>query len=165
MAEREIIMTPKVNTITMHEAIIVITEGEHIQGSKPIFCLDTGKVYASIKDCHKMTGCAMSDLSRATQGKVKTVKGHRYFAVENAGEHFELIMQRIRELHEALASKPKEIIPDDYEEYLEWKKAKEKKAELEAAKSAYAQTIREIEAKNIALEELDTLIRTLEAEV
>ena len=105
------------------------------------------------KNCYDLLKCSMKQLE------------DNYTAAINDNDKLKLQLDKAHRELEALKVNPTEISSEDYSEFLEWKKAKEKKAELEAAKSAYAQTIREIEAKNIALEELDTLIRTLEAEV
>ena len=76
-------------------------EGKRSNGNcKPVLCIDTGVVYASVMDAAEKNGVHFITISMACLGKTKTCKGKRYCFVADMSEHYEEIAQYIREMYE-----------------------------------------------------------------
>lgn len=180
--------------IKMHEATFVIAAGEHSNAKKSCFDIDTGDVWTGQNDLCEKRNCSKSDVSRAINyrgenGEITLVKGHRYGALSRFSEYAELILGRIRELNketamqkdtiadlkhtvvmltaeiEYLKANPVTVYPANWDKFLKWNANEEKKAELEAVKAAYAQTLREIDDHHITLEGLARRAAELESEI
>ena len=85
-------------TIKIHNESTASAEGSRSNGNcKPVFCIDTGKVYASVADCAEEIGSDCGSLSRAIRGArgVKTCKGKRYCFVSDIMSHLNEISESI----------------------------------------------------------------------
>ena len=84
------------NTITIHHKSEINAEGKHTNGnSKPVFCITTGTVYASVLDAAEHAGVGSGTMSRAITDNKKGAKcqGKRYCFVADVMDHFEEISQ------------------------------------------------------------------------
>lgn len=82
--------------ITIHDKSEINAEGKHINGnSKPVFCITTGTVYASVLDAAEHAGVGPSTMSRAITDNKKGAKcqGKRYCFISDVMDHFEEISQ------------------------------------------------------------------------
>jgi hypothetical protein len=66
---------------------------------KPVMCITTGEIYASVLDAALANGVTIGAISWACCGKSKTCQGKRFCFVANVTEHLEEIAEclRIRE--------------------------------------------------------------------
>lgn len=86
-----------VTKITLTNESIVNANGKKRNGnSKPIFCIDTGKVYASQLDAAEELSVHASTLCAALTGKTKTCKGMRFCFVSKLPEYFEEIAMAVQ---------------------------------------------------------------------
>ena len=60
---------------------------------KPVYCITTGKVYASALDAAEELGVSHSVLSMAAAGKLRTCKGERYCYINQVMNHLEEIAE------------------------------------------------------------------------
>jgi hypothetical protein len=78
--------------ITLHNEAVVSAHGrKRNTNAKPVFCIDTGEVYASSLDAAEQIGVSPSTLSWALTGRQKTCKGKRYCLVSKIPEYLEEI--------------------------------------------------------------------------
>lgn len=100
-------------------------QGNRTNGNcKPIFCIDSGEVFASITCAAEAINVHMTALSQAVNGKVKRCKGKRYCFVSNVIAHLEEIASAQREREEKIRA---------YDEMIRQQNAA-KEAEAEFAK-------------------------------
>lgn len=78
------------------------------KNNKPVMCITTGEVYASVLDAAKENGASFSAISLVCCGKSKTCKGKRFCFVTNVTEHLDEISECLR-IREAKASAYDEI--------------------------------------------------------
>ena len=103
MLERENIMT----TITIHNKTEIKAEGTRShKGCKPVFCITTGEVFASVLDAAEKAGVTPGTMSYAithsSQGT--TCKGNRYCFISEVMAHLEEISQFINLREEKVAA-------------------------------------------------------------
>jgi hypothetical protein len=67
---------------------------------KPVFCLTTGEVYASVRDAAKILGSAQSCMSRACSDSSYTCKGKRFCFVSDIVQHLDEMAENIRKAKE-----------------------------------------------------------------
>ena len=92
-------------TITIQKASNLKAEGHHINGNcKPVFCITTGSVYASVYDAAEKLGIDPSCISSAANGRTKTCQGKRYCFVANVMEHLDEIAENFRIREEKIAA-------------------------------------------------------------
>lgn len=90
-------MSTNVTKITLTNESTVNANGRKRNGnSKPIFCIDTGKVYASQLDAAEELGVHASNLCAALTGKTKTCKGMRFCFVSKLPEYFDEIAMAVQ---------------------------------------------------------------------
>lgn len=63
---------------------------------KPVYCIDTGEMYASSIDAATANGVTQPTMSNALTGKTKTCNGKRYCYVAKMMEHLEEINEANR---------------------------------------------------------------------
>ena len=80
---------------------------------KPVICIDTGEVYASLSDCAEREGVALANISQVISGKHKTCNGKRYCLVSKVTEHLDDITASIR-AREAKANAYEELERQKY---------------------------------------------------
>ena len=125
--------------------------------AKPVFCIDTGEVYASMLDAAEAVGVNPTAISWVITGKSKTCKGKRYCLISKIAEHIDEIAECVR-IRETKVNAYNEIMfrqqaqqraTENYEKH---KAACEKLAEkLENEKSLLAKA--EAELSNLQLKE------------
>lgn len=67
---------------------------------KPVYCITTGRIYASVADAAKDFDVNQSTVSRVIIGKTRTVKGNRLCYLSKVTEHFDEITECITKIHE-----------------------------------------------------------------
>lgn len=81
-----------VTKITLTNESIVNANGKkRTKNAKPVFCIDTGAIYASSLDAAEALGVHSSSLCAALTGKTQTCKGMRFCFLSKVPEHFEEI--------------------------------------------------------------------------
>ena len=158
--------------IIINEKSEVNAEGVHLTGcSKPVICVDNGKIFASGKDAATYANVTPGQMCECLQGKVKSCKGKHFCYLSKVIENLETLMQRMRELEtmEPDAKKwraSQEAARQAEEERLATiRKAEEKKtaadAEVEKYYQEYLVAVGRLEMArnnaNAAQEELDAL--------
>ena len=145
-------------TITVQNTSEVNAKGKQRNANaKPVFCIDTGEVYASMTDAAEAVGVSLPSMTQTISGKSKTCKGKRYCLVRDITEH-------IAEISECMRARENKINAYDeimfrqqaqqraMENYEKHKAACEKLAEkLENEKSLLAKA--EAELSNLQLKE------------
>lgn len=71
----------------------------HRKNHKPVMCITTGEIYASVLDAAEANGVSYSAMSWVCCGRMKSCKGKRFCFVANVTEHLDEIAEcmRIRE--------------------------------------------------------------------
>lgn len=81
-----------VTKITLTNESTVNANGKkRTKNAKPVFCIDTGAIYASSLDAAEVLGVNPSSLCAALTGKTQTYKGMRFCFLSKVPEHFEEI--------------------------------------------------------------------------
>ena len=84
-------------TITVQNQSKVKATGHHTNGNcKPVICIDTGEVFASVEDVAEQLCVSAGCVSLAANGKQKTCKGKRFCFVSNVKEHLDEITASVR---------------------------------------------------------------------
>lgn len=119
-------------TINIHDKSTIKATGKHYNGNcKPVFCITTGEVFASLTDVAESIGTSVNNVSCAVTGKIRTCKGKRFCLISNVTDHLDEIAETIRVREEKLA-KYDAIIAEEARI----------KAEQEAARRAEEERIR-----------------------
>lgn len=85
-------------TITIHEKATATAQGNKKNGNcKPVLCIDTGEIFASVYDAADKLNVTASSMSCAITGKTKTCKGKHFCFVSKVSEHMDEITKRIRD--------------------------------------------------------------------
>lgn len=88
----------KRTTINIQNEANINAEGTHIHhSSKPIICIETGEVFASVTDAAEKAGVHISTISGHLTGKSRTVKGKHYCYMSRSVESLDAIVTRLRE--------------------------------------------------------------------
>jgi hypothetical protein len=64
--------------------------------AKPVLCITTGEVFASLKDTEEYYGLTPGNLTRVLHGKGKTLRGLRFCFLSRAQEYYDEITQQMR---------------------------------------------------------------------
>ena len=75
--------------------VTVIGHHNH-KNCKPVYCIDTGEVFASAIDAANANGVCQSPMSTCLTGKTKTCNGKRFCYVSKMMEHLEEITEANR---------------------------------------------------------------------
>lgn len=142
-------------TINIQNEANIQARGKHIHHhSKPIICIETGEVFASITDAAEIIGCHHSNISAHLCGKSRHVHGKHYCYMSRSVESLDAIVTRLRETA---------AMEDDA------KKWREYQAEQEAIRQEEERIRREeeerLEAERKAREELLAKIEKATAKV
>ena len=108
---------------------------------KPVICIDTGEVYASVADCAEKNGVTQGAISLVCLGKSKYSKGKRYCFVADMPEYYEEIAQHIREMYPAYMvyqAQQREEARLTEERKQEEKRQAEEQKRIDKAKENYA---------------------------
>lgn len=87
-----------INNITLQVSkdAKAIAIGKDRQNAKPVLCIDTGIIYASMTDAANDIGVSMATLSSCLRGKTNTCKGMSWCFVKESANNIEAITGRIR---------------------------------------------------------------------
>lgn len=84
-------------TITTQNRSEIKATGHRTHGCcKPVMCIDSGEVYASVTDAAEQLGVHVTMISSAALGKVKTCKGKRFCFLSKVTEHLDEITASVR---------------------------------------------------------------------
>lgn len=84
------------STITIHEKATATAKGKHnTKHCKPVLCIDTGEIFSSVFDAAEHYNVAISNISQACNGKIKTSAGKRFCFVARTSENIDAIVSRI----------------------------------------------------------------------
>lgn len=84
-------------TINVQNCSNVNVIGHHNhKNCKPVYCIDTGEIYASALDAANANGVVNSTMSSVLTGNTKTCNGKRFCYVSKMIEHLEEINQANR---------------------------------------------------------------------
>ena len=83
--------------------VTVIGHHNH-KNCKPVYCIDTGELYASALDAANANGVCQSPMSSCLTGKTKTCNGKRFCYVSKMMEHLEEITEANRIRSEKVAA-------------------------------------------------------------
>lgn len=83
--------------ITVTNKSEIIAQGQSINGNrKPVFCITTGEIFASVIDTAKAIGSAQSTLSTHLAGITAHCKGMRFCFLSEVTEHLDEIATEFR---------------------------------------------------------------------
>lgn len=86
--------------IKVHNKTEITANGHRTNGNcKPVYCITTGMVYASVSDVAKDYGVREASVSYALAGNSRTCKGHRFCLLSKVTEHFEEITQCVTRIN------------------------------------------------------------------
>lgn len=115
-------------TLNIHNETNINAKGIHVTGpNKPVICIDTGEVFASMTDAAKQYSTTICSISNAVRGAQKTAAGKRFCYLSRVTENIEALTNRITQLNA------------DAEDARRWR---EYQAEQEAIRRAEEERIR-----------------------
>ena len=83
--------------IHIQQESFIKAHGVHTRRNhKPVLCITTGEIYASVLDAAEVNGVSYSAMSLACCGKSVKCKGKRFCFVANVTEHLDEIAECIR---------------------------------------------------------------------
>lgn len=134
------------------------------KNAKPVFCMNTGIIYASVIDAAECTSSDAGDISRCCNGKVRHVKGSKYIFVNDIQSHLDELSNTIAKCNNIIAEREAEELRKREEErkQMEAKKRQETIAKLkdrlarETDKQVKTQT--RIEALNAEIKSLESML-------
>lgn len=83
-------------TLQVSKDAKAIAIGEDRKNAKPVLCIDTGLIYASLTDAAEDVGVTVTALSSCLRGKTNSCKGMSWCFVKESANHIEDITGRIR---------------------------------------------------------------------
>ena len=84
-------------TLQVSKDAKAIAIGEDRKNAKPVLCIDTGLIYASLTDAAEDIGVSVTALSSCLRGKTNSCKGMSWCFVKESANHIEDITGRIRQ--------------------------------------------------------------------
>lgn len=84
-------------TLQVSKDAKAIAIGEDRKNAKPVLCIDTGFIYASLTDAAEDVGVTVTALSSCLRGKTNSCKGMSWCFVKESANHIEDITGRIRQ--------------------------------------------------------------------
>ena len=127
------------------------------KNAQPVFCMNTGIIYASVIDAAECTSSDAGDISRCCNGKVRHVKGSKYIFVKDIPSHLDELSNTIAKCNNIIAEREEEE-----RKQIETKKRQETIAKLkdrlarETDKQVKTQT--RIEALNAEIQSLESML-------
>lgn len=149
-------------TINIHDKSTIKATGKHYSGHcKPVFCITTGEVFASLTDAAESIGTSPANISWVVTGKNKTCKGKRFCLISNVTDHLDEIAETIRIREEKLA-KYDAIVAEEERIKAEQERARKAKEEIEKRKAKILKLQQEMEEARKLLEESEAELKSLE---
>lgn len=108
----------KNTTLQVSKDAKAIAIGEDRKNAKPVLCIDTGLIYASLTDAAEDVGVTVTALSSCLRGKTNSCKGMSWCFVKESANHIEDITGRIRQANaEAEDAKDEKDVLKEYRRY------------------------------------------------
>ena len=105
-------------TLQVSKDAKAIAIGEDRKNAKPVLCIDTGLIYASLTDAAEDVGVTVTALSSCLRGKTNSCKGMSWCFVKESANHIEDITGRIRQANaEAEDAKDEKDALKEYRRY------------------------------------------------
>ena len=147
------------NNITLHVSkdAKAIAIGEDRKNAKPVLCIDTGLIYASLTDAAEDVGVTVTALSSCLRGKTNSCKGMSWCFVKESANHIEDITGRIRQANaEAEDAKDEKDALKEYRRYTkELFTLREKETKLKQELDEVARMIEQAKHNLDALVQID----------
>jgi hypothetical protein len=146
-------------TFMLHDTTEITVTGIHTsKNHKPVLCIDTGEVFASISDAAEANGVHVTAISCVVLGKTKTCKGKRFCLVTRLADHTDEIAEALRS-NLAKATKYDAILAEEARIKAEQERKVRMAKELEELKAQRTEFLHETKRK---LTETDEAIKALE---
>ena len=105
-------------TLQVSKDAKAIAIGEDRKNAKPVLCIDSGLIYASLTDAAEDVGVTVTALSSCLRGKTNSCKGMSWCFVKESANHIEDITGRIRQANaEAEDAKDEKDALKEYRRY------------------------------------------------
>jgi chromosome segregation ATPase len=125
-------------TLNIHNETNINVKGIHTRtNAKPVICIDTGEVFASMTDAAEHIGVRPHSVSEHIKGRCKTINGKRFCLLSKATENLDILTSQITKLNA------------DAEDARKWR---EYQAEQEAIRKAEEERIRAEQERIAAIE-------------
>lgn len=156
-------------TFMLHDKKEITVTGTHTnKNHKPVLCIDTGEVFASLSDAAEANGVHITAISCVVLGKTKTCKGKRFCLVTRMADHTDEIAETLRS-NIAKATKYDAIIAEHERIKAEQEAARRAEEERIRAKQRAQEKLEKCKAeynkKLAALQEAERLLQEAEANV
>lgn len=87
-------------TLNIHNETNINAKGTRTCGvNKPVICIETGEIFASVTDAAEHFGTSIYNISNAARGAQKTARGKRFCFVSRATENIEALTSQINKLN------------------------------------------------------------------
>lgn len=127
------------------------------KNAKPVFCMNTGHIYASVIDAAECTSSDAGDISRCCNGKIRHVKGNRYCFVKDVPANLDEISNNMSKYSDIIAERELKE-----KKRLENEKHKETLAKL---KEKYAKETEKLDTDKIKIDKLNDKVHKREVKV
>lgn len=147
----------KNTTLQVSKDAKAIAIGEDRKNAKPVLCIDTGLIYASLTDAAEDIGVTVTALSSCLRGKTNSCKGMSWCFVKESANHIEDITGRIRQANaEAEDAKDEKDALKEYRRYTkELFTLREKETKLKQELDEVARMIEQAKHNLDALVQID----------
>lgn len=147
----------KNTTLQVSKDAKAIAIGEDRKNAKPVLCIDTGLIYASLTDAAEDVGVTVTALSSCLRGKTNSCKGMSWCFVKESANHIEDITGRIRQANaEAEDAKDEKDALKEYRRYTkELFTLREKETKLKQELDEVARMIEQAQHNLDALVQID----------
>ena len=144
-------------TLQVSKDAKAIAIGEDRKNAKPVLCIDTGLIYASLTDAAEDVGVTVTALSSCLRGKTNSCKGMSWCFVKESANHIEDITGRIRQANaEAEDAKDEKDALKEYRRYTkELFTLREKETKLKQELAEVARMIEQAKHNLDALVQID----------
>ena len=144
-------------TLQVSKDAKAIAIGEDRKNAKPVLCIDTGLIYASLTDAAEDIGVTVPALSSCLRGKTNSCKGMSWCFVKESANHIDDITGRIRQANaEAEDAKDEKDALKEYRRYTkELFTLREKETKLKQELDEVARMIEQAKHNLDALVQID----------
>ena len=144
-------------TLQVSKDAKAIAIGEDRKNAKPVLCIDTGLIYASLTDAAEDIGVSVTALSSCLRGKTNSCNGMSWCFVKESANHIDDITGRIRQANaEAEDAKDEKDALKEYRRYTkELFTLREKETKLKQELDEVARMIEQAKHNLDALVQID----------
>ena len=144
-------------TLQVSKDAKAVAIGEDRKNAKPVLCIDTGLIYASLTDAAEDIGVSVTALSSCLRGKTNSCKGMSWCFVKESANHIDDITGRIRQANaEAEDAKDEKDVLKEYRRYTkELFTLREKETKLKQELDEVARMIEQAKHNLDALVQID----------